>query len=50
MSEKQKRQFIASEAALLGYGGILLISRITGVSRSMIMHGIHELDNGDVFE
>lgn len=32
MCEKQKRQYLASEAQLLGYGGVSLISRITGVS------------------
>jgi len=50
MSEKQKRQYLASEAALLGYGGVSLISRVTGVSRTTIIHAMHELDNGDVFE
>lgn len=50
MSEKQKRQFPAGEAALLGYGGVSLISRITGVSRTTIIHAMHELDNGDVFD
>lgn len=49
MSEKQKRQFLASEAALLGYGGVSLISRITGVSRITIIRGQKELKNGDIF-
>ncbi len=49
MCEKQKRQYLASEANLLGYGGVSLISRITGVSRVTITHAMHELDN-DQFE
>lgn len=50
LNEKQKRQFLASEAKLLGYGGVTLISRITGVSRITIKRAMHELENGDVFE
>ena len=45
MCEKQKRQYLASEAALLGYGGVSLISRITGVSRVTIARAMHELDS-----
>lgn len=50
MCEKQKRQYLASEAQLLGYGGVSLISRITGVSRITINCGMQELANGDIFE
>lgn len=50
MSEKQKRQYLAGEALLLGYGGISLISRITGVSINTIRHGIAELKQGDIYE
>lgn len=45
MCEKQKRQYLASEAALLGYGGVSFISRITGVSRVTIACAMHELDS-----
>lgn len=50
MSEKQKRQYLAGEALLLGYGGISLINRITGVSINTIRHGIAELQQGDIYE
>lgn len=49
MSEKQKRQYLAGEALLLGYGGISLINRITGVSINAIRRGIEELQQGDVY-
>ena len=49
MSEKQKRQYLAGEALLLGYGGISLINRITGVSINVIRRGIEELQQGDVY-
>lgn len=45
MCEKQRRQYLASEAALLGYGGVSLISRITGVSRVTITRAMHVLDS-----
>ena len=45
MCEKQKRQYLASEANLLGYGGVSLVSRITGVSRVTITRAMHELDS-----
>lgn len=48
MNEKQKRLYLASEAQLLGYGGVSLISRITGVSRITINRGIQELANDKI--
>lgn len=50
MSEKQKRQYLAGEALLLGYGGISLINRITGMSINAIRHGIEELQQGDIYQ
>ena len=35
---------------LIGYGGISLINRITGVSINTIRHGIAELQQGDIYE
>jgi hypothetical protein len=37
----------ASEAIALGHGGIGLVERATGISRSTISRGIRELDAGD---
>lgn len=50
MGEKQKRQYLAEEALLLGYGGISLISRVTGMSINTIRRGIKELQQGDVYK
>jgi len=50
MGEKQKRQYLVGEALLLGYGGISLINRITGMSINAIRCGIDELRQGDVYE
>lgn len=50
MGEKQKRQYLAGEALLLGYGGISLINRITGMSINAIRRGIEELQQGDIYE
>jgi hypothetical protein len=42
LDEKRKRQYLATEADSLGYGGVTIISRITGVSRDTIIKGIKE--------
>ncbi len=47
LNEKQRRIYLASEAIALGRGGIAEISRISGVSRSMISAGIREIRSGD---
>lgn len=49
MGEKQKRQYLAGEALLPGYGGISLINRITGMSINAIRRGIEKLQQGDVY-
>lgn len=49
MGEKQKRQYLASEAELIGYGGAALISRVTGVALETIRRGLHEIRSGDVY-
>ena len=50
MAEKQRRQFLAREAKLLGYGGVSAISRISGVSIPTINRGIQEIENGDLYK
>jgi hypothetical protein len=39
LNEQSRRRFAALEAAALGHGGISLMARITGLSRSTIYHG-----------
>jgi len=43
LNERQRRLWAASEAQCLGYGGISLVSRATGLSRPTIRNGITEL-------
>jgi len=47
LDEKQRRILLAAEAKSLGYGGIQLISGITGVSRRTISKGIKEIGSND---
>jgi len=44
MNERGRRQWAASEARELGYGGISLVSRATGISRPTIAAGLRELE------
>jgi hypothetical protein len=46
LDERQKRLFLANEAISHGYGGISLISRISGMSRTTITKAVNELENG----
>ena len=48
LDEYQRRIFLASEAQMLGHGGISCISRISGISRVTITHGINEIKNQNV--
>jgi hypothetical protein len=47
LNEMQKRLFLANEAKSFGYGGVSAVSRISGMSRTTITQGIHELDNDE---
>jgi len=44
MDERVRRQWAASEAMALGWGGISLTSQATGLARNTIAQGIHELN------
>lgn len=44
LTERQRRSAAAAEARFLGYGGIRLVSRVTGISRKTIYRGVCELD------
>jgi hypothetical protein len=44
MDERMRRQWAASEASLLCWGGVSLVAMATGMSRSTIQSGIKELN------
>lgn len=44
MDERRRRQWAASEARELGWGGVTLVARATGLSRPTITTGMKELD------
>jgi transposase len=44
LTERSRRLWAASEAMALGHGGIALVERATGVSRSTITRGIGEIE------
>ena len=46
LNEHTRRLWAAVEARTLGYGGIALVERATGVSRSTIARGIREAESG----
>lgn len=43
MDERMRRQWAAAEAKSLGWGGVLVVSRATGISRNTIAKGLTEL-------
>src|ERR1039458_4683925 len=45
LNEKQRRLLAAAEGSSLGYGGIIRIAGVTGISRPTITRGIRELDS-----
>ena len=46
LTERSRRLWAATEAMALGHGGIALVERATGISRSTITRGIRELESG----
>ncbi len=44
LDERARRLFAASEAKLMGHGGVTAVSRACGLSRVTITKGLHELD------
>ncbi len=43
MNERLRRQWAAAEARALGWGGVLTVSQVTGLSRNTISRGLEEL-------
>jgi len=50
LNERLLRQYLANEAMSYGRGGITIVSRISGVSRTTITAGINEMRSGDFVE
>ncbi len=46
LTERSRRLWAAAEAAALGHGGIALVERATGISRSTITRGMREVESG----
>ncbi len=46
LNEQAKRLWCANEALSLGWGGISLVAKATGMSRTTITAGIEELQGG----
>lgn len=44
LDERRRRQWAAAEARDIGWGGITAVARATGMSRTTITAGLHELD------
>ncbi len=47
LDERTQRLFAANEAMAIGWGGISVVSRTTGLSRQAISDGIKELQAGE---
>ena len=48
LDEKQKRIYLAAEAEGLGYGGLKAIHELTGVSKTTIIKGKKEIQEGTI--
>jgi len=48
LDERTRRLMAASEARALGYGGVSLVHRASGLSRNAIVRGMEEIDGGHV--
>lgn len=47
LNEHSRRIWAASEASVLGYGGISMVARATGISRRAILAGLRETTSGE---
>ncbi len=50
LNERSRRLWAATEARALGHGGIAVVERATGISRSTIQRGLRELESGEVLD
>jgi len=47
LTERSRRLWAASEALAIGHGGIAMVERATGISRSTVVRGIREVHSGE---
>jgi hypothetical protein len=45
LNEYQRKRYLSSEAKAIGYGGISVVSRLSGMSRQTLTDGVKELAN-----
>jgi Rhodopirellula transposase DDE domain len=50
LDERGRRRFAATEARVYGYGGVSVVSRITGIARSTIGRGVQEIEEKERLE
>jgi transposase len=50
LTERSRRLWAATEARALGHGGIGLVERATGISRSTIQRGLREIEAGETLD
>jgi transposase len=48
LNERQRRLLLATEARLLGHGGVRAVARVSGASETTIRRGVFELEAGEV--
>src|SRR3954470_5964134 len=46
LNERQRRLLLATEARLLGHGGVRAVAEVAGVSETTIRKGVFELEEG----
>lgn len=47
LNERQRRLLLATEARLLGHGGVRAVSQVAGVSETTVRAGVFELEEGE---
>ncbi|MEU8269385.1 ISAzo13 family transposase [Sphaerisporangium sp. NPDC049002] len=47
LNERQRRLLLATEARLLGHGGVRTVAQVAGVSETTVRNGVFELEAGD---
>jgi hypothetical protein len=50
LTERSRRVWCATEAMAIGWGGIAMVSRATGISGATVWRGLRELKSGEVLE
>jgi hypothetical protein len=48
LDERRRRRFVGLLASQYGYGGVQHVARVTGTSRTTILRGRRELEQGDL--